>query len=199
MARPMPREAPVTIAFLPVRWIAPGAGAVARASLSVTAPSGSIVRPGQVTSDHVVRDRDVPAYRVGVRADGIRLLHQVYGGLPFDAGKGDREVDLQPVPHATRGPAYPELGGHRGAGHVGPGLAGDQGERAVEAGREPGREQLLGVGALAGTAELAGNGDGDVQPPVVGGGPPLPASLGGGGGGGQNLVERHRRAVLRRG
>jgi hypothetical protein len=53
----------------------------------------------------------------------------------------------------------------------------------VEARRETGGEQLLGVGGVARAAQLLGAGHGHVELAVVGVDPAVPAAVGGGGGG----------------
>src|SRR5690606_16465590 len=71
-------------------------------------------------------------------------------------------------------------------------LAGDELQRAQEAGRVAGGEQLLRVGAFAArAAQLARGGQGEVELAVGGGGAAFAAAGGGGGAGVEDLLEGH--------
>src|SRR5690606_29530248 len=85
--------------------------------------------------------------------------------------------------------------GDRGIGGQGDLLpAGDELQRAEEAGRVARREQLFGIGAVAAVAaQLARGGQADVQYAVGGGGPAFAAAGGGGGGGVEDLFDGHGR------
>src|ERR1700689_1228449 len=89
-------------------------------------------------------DADVAASGPGVRAALVRGIGQFPGLLPVQARDDDDERDHQVV-HVALG-SDADLGGDRGLASVHPGQAA---QRAVETGRVGGREQLLGVGAVA--------------------------------------------------
>src|SRR6266542_2941607 len=136
-----------------------------------------------------VGDRDVAAGGVGVRADLVGGGNQVLDDLPVERRHVDLQVHGQAVADATCDRAEPDLGGYRRTRDVLAGLARDQLERVVEAGGETGREQLLGVRAVAGAAYLLRRRDDHVELAVVGRGAAVAATFGGRAGGVEDSVE----------
>ena len=100
----------------------------------------------------------------------MRPRDEVLQHVAVDAGGGDGQLGLDAEPGGDRADAH-------GAGDGGRRrqrdllLAGDELQRAEEAGRIACGEQLLGIGAgTAGATQLAGRGQGDVERGVVGAG-----------------------------
>src|SRR4051812_9867907 len=93
------------------------------------------------------RDLDVAAGRVGVGAHLVGLLDQLVGLGLLEARQRDVQRDTEAEAHVLLGHA--DLRGHRGLGQRDLGLARDQLQSAVEAGRIAGGEELLGVGLVA--------------------------------------------------
>src|SRR5690606_5891978 len=134
---------------------------------------------------------DVAAGGVGVRAHLVCLLDQRLQGVAGEPRRGHRQRGLQA--EATAQGADAHVGGDRGRGRQrNLLLAGDELQRAQEAGRVAGGEQLLRVGAFAArAAQLARRGQGEVELAVGGGGAAFAAAGGGGGAGVEDLLEGH--------
>ncbi|GEC09497.1 hypothetical protein SSP24_71520 [Streptomyces spinoverrucosus] len=139
---------------------------------------------GRLLDDEL--DRDVAAGGVGVGADLVGLLDQLAAGRLVDGvGQLDAEGDGEREALALLADA--DLGGDGGLADVDLGLPADQAEGAAEAGRVPGGEELLGVGALAVAAQLHRRGQLEVDLAVGGDGTTI-AAVGGGGDGGVERV-----------
>src|ERR1700744_2048496 len=106
-------------------------------------------------------DADVAAGGPGVGADLVGRLGELAGPLPVQAGYLDEQGDDELVGVAVGADTH--LGGHGRLPRVHLGLAGDQPQRTVKAGRVPGREQLFGVGAIAAAAHLNGGREVEVE------------------------------------
>src|SRR5690606_28367472 len=108
-----------------------------------------------------------------------------------DAGRGDGERGLDA--EAGRDLADADLAGDAGGRRQRDLLlAGHELQRAQEAGRVAGGEQLFGIGAwAAGAAQLARRGQLHVEDAVVGAGAAVTAPGGGSGGGVEDLLDGH--------
>ncbi len=100
------------------------------------------------SSNQVDRDVDIAACRLGVGAGLVCGINQSPGGLTIEPRQGDIQTGLQDI--AALAMAQVDLGIDRGlGGHRDLALARRQPDRADEAGRPAGREQLLGIGSTA--------------------------------------------------
>src|SRR4029450_4702174 len=151
--------------------------------------TGEKARPREGASDHRQLDVDVSLGRPGVGAAAVGLGDQVLDLVAGQVGDGDPQLDGQPVP-ALGVLGQADQGGDGRPGRVEVDLVdpGHAGQGVVEAGGVAGGEQLLGIGALAGAADLLGRVDLDVDGAVGGVGVAVLAAAGGGGFGGVEHV-----------
>ncbi|MDT4852190.1 hypothetical protein FQZ97_864130 [compost metagenome] len=118
----------------------------------------------------------------------MRRVHQIFGHGAVKAGQAHRQAGGDA--EAGRDRADVHFGVDRRIGRHGDLLhAGHVLERAHEAGRVAGREQLLGVGGGAGAAHGLGRGELDVEQAVVGSRGAFTAAGGVGAGGVDHFVE----------
>src|SRR5215475_13670581 len=133
-------------------------------------------------------DHNVAARRVGVGADLVGGGDQRLGLIARQLGQAGLQLDGEAVRLA--GGAERDRGGHRdrpGGDLLAPR---DRADRAAEARRVAGGEQLLGVGAgRAAAAERLRRDQREIEHAVVGLGAAIAASGGGGNGGVETLVE----------